>query len=166
MADRLLIEQLCKASASGKLSEVLLLLQMGADVNGLNEYKRTALQVVMLGHTPLVEALLDAGADPTVRDPVLSLTVLHDAAREGFVDTVRVLADHRSVDVNAVDAKGNLPLHLAAREGHVDVVQLLIGRTADPRAPNGAGHTAGQLARCHRRTETAQFIDGFLRSPQ
>lgn len=44
MADEL-VDKLCNASAKGDLSKVLLLLQDGAAVNGLNTYNRTALQV-------------------------------------------------------------------------------------------------------------------------
>ncbi|KAK2835548.1 hypothetical protein Q5P01_016032 [Channa striata] len=147
MADWSLTDKLCNASASGKILEVLDLLQKGADVNGFNTYKRTALQV--------------GGADPNIRDPVLALTVTHDAAREGFVDAVRALVQH-GADVNLVDEKGNLPLHLAAREGHLEVVRLLIGHTANPRTCNGLGFTAGQLARQHRRMDTAEFIEAHL----
>ncbi|XP_070764398.1 cyclin-dependent kinase 4 inhibitor C [Enoplosus armatus] len=156
-------DTLCTASARGNLPEVLSLLQNGADVNGFNKYKRTALQVVMLGNTALVRALLVAGADPNLRDRVLSLTVTHDAAREGFIDSVRVLVDH-GADPNLVDDLGNLPLHLAAREGHLEVVQLLIGRTENPQAPNGLGDTARQLALNHKRMETVKYIDEYLSS--
>nr|XP_020468667.1 cyclin-dependent kinase 4 inhibitor C [Monopterus albus]XP_020468668.1 cyclin-dependent kinase 4 inhibitor C [Monopterus albus]XP_020468669.1 cyclin-dependent kinase 4 inhibitor C [Monopterus albus]XP_020468670.1 cyclin-dependent kinase 4 inhibitor C [Monopterus albus] len=154
-------ELLCNASATGNLTKVLSLLQNGAEVNGCNIYNRTALQVVKLGHTDVVEALLEAGADPNLRDPVLSLTVVHDAAREGFVDTACVLMQH-GANVNLVDEQGNLPLHLAAREGHLEVVRLLIGRTADPRLANSLGYTAGQLAHQHGRMGTAAYIDHYL----
>lgn len=111
----------------------------------------------------MVEALLGNGADPNVRDPVLGLCVLHDAAREGFVDTVRVLLGH-GADVNVADARGNLPLHLAAREGHLKVVELVIARTAEPRAANGLGLTAGQLARSRGKEDTAAYVDMYLNS--
>ncbi|XP_067369031.1 cyclin-dependent kinase 4 inhibitor C isoform X2 [Channa argus] len=163
MADRSLTDKLCNASASGNLHEVSILLQDGAHVNGFNTYKRTALQVVKLGNSALVEHLLVARADPNIRDPVLSLTVTHDAAREGFADAVRALIQH-GADVNLVDEKGNLPLHLAAREGHLTVVQLLMEHTINPQTPNGQGYTAGQLAREHRRIDTADYIDAYLGS--
>ncbi|KAM9358353.1 cyclin-dependent kinase 4 inhibitor C [Symphorus nematophorus] len=163
MAEGSVADKLCNASARGNLPDVLLLLQNGADVNGFNKYKRTALQVVKLGNPALVEALLVAGAHPNVLDPVLKLTVTHDAARDGFVDSVRVLVDN-GADVNLVDEKGNLPLHLAAMEGHLEVIRLLIRLTRDPQAPNGLGYTAAQLALQYRRMDIVQFIDDYLNS--
>ncbi|XP_032380683.1 cyclin-dependent kinase 4 inhibitor C [Etheostoma spectabile] len=153
-------DTLCNASAQGNLPKVLLLLQSGADVNGFSSYNMTALQVVKLGNDALVGALLEAGSDPNVREPFCGLTVTHDAAREGFLDSLRVLVNH-GADLNLVDKKGNLPLHLAAREGHLKVVQLLIGLTANPQAPNGDGRTAGQLAHLHGKVATAQYIEDY-----
>lgn len=116
-----------------------------------------------MGNTALVEALLEAGADLSRRDPVLGLRVIHDAAREGFVDTVRALMQH-GADVNVADALGNLPLHLAAREGHLEVVRLVIEHTENPHTPNGLGYTAGQLAHLHKRKNAAEYIDVYLSS--
>ncbi|XP_062280596.1 cyclin-dependent kinase 4 inhibitor C [Scomber scombrus] len=157
------VDELCNASASGKLAEVKTLLQNGADVNGFNTSNRTALQVVKLGNDAVAEALLEAGANPNLHDPACGLTVTHDAAREGFIDTLRVLVKH-GADVNLVDKQGNLPLHLAAKEGHLEVVKLLVGLTTDPKKSNTHNNTAGQLAHDYKRTDTAAFIDQYLSS--
>ncbi|XP_023130359.1 cyclin-dependent kinase 4 inhibitor C isoform X2 [Amphiprion ocellaris] len=161
MAERSVSDQLCDASATGDLQTLLFLLQNGAEVNGRNRYNRTPLQVVRWSCTPVVEALLWAGADVTVRDPVLNLTVTHDAARAGFGDSVCALLNY-GANVNSVDQLGNLPLHLAAEEGNLEVVQLIIGLTADPEAANGEGLTARQLAERRGKMETARCIDEYL----
>lgn len=119
--------------------------------------------MVKLGNTALVEALLRAGADPNKRDPICGLTVTHDTARDGFIDTVRVLVDH-GADANLVDDKGNLPLHLASKEGHLKVVRLLIQCTADPQMPNNEGSTARDLARDKGKMDIVQYIDEYLSS--
>ncbi|KAK6308993.1 hypothetical protein J4Q44_G00204560 [Coregonus suidteri] len=122
--------RLSSASARGDLAEVEMLLMNGADVNENNAFGRTPLQVMKLGNPAIAEALLRANANPNVRDHVRGLTITHDAARDGYADTLRILMVH-GADVNLLDNDGNLPLHLAAREGYLDVVQLLVGSTTD-----------------------------------
>uniref|UniRef100_A0A669DV91 Cyclin-dependent kinase inhibitor 2C (p18, inhibits CDK4) n=1 Tax=Oreochromis niloticus TaxID=8128 RepID=A0A669DV91_ORENI len=100
-----LSDQLCNACAAGNLLEIITLLQNGADVNGKNVFNRTAIQVVKLGDSRVIETLLQAGANPNVPDPSCGLTVTHDAAREGFVDSVRALLTY-GADVNIADEKG------------------------------------------------------------
>ncbi|XP_034080276.1 cyclin-dependent kinase 4 inhibitor D-like [Gymnodraco acuticeps] len=107
----------------------------------------------------VVEALLSAGADFDIRDPVLGLTPLHDAARAGYIGSVEKLVQCGS-DVNLCDKLGNLPLHLATMEGNLEVIRLLIPLTVDPRARNAEGYNAGQLA--HK--EAAKYIEDYLSS--
>ncbi|CAL8268903.1 unnamed protein product [Arctogadus glacialis] len=124
MAVRLQTEQLCSASANGYLAGVKECLQNGAEVNGYNAHGRTPLQVVKLGCPAVALYLLESGADPNRPDRVHRLTVLHDAARDGYLDMVQVLVRH-GADANLVDDRGNRPVHLAVQEGHTEVVRLL-----------------------------------------
>ncbi|KAG9350865.1 hypothetical protein JZ751_024754 [Albula glossodonta] len=118
-------------------------------------------KVMKLGNPALAEALLQANADPNVRDPLGGLTALHDTARDGYADTLQVLVDH-GADVNIQDSDGNLPLHLAAREGNLDVVTFLFPRTAEPMRRNTQGKTAYDMATMHNRLQTAQWIQEYL----
>lgn len=115
------------------------------------------MQVVQTGHVALVLELLLAGANPNVADPACGLTVLHDASRDGFKDSVQKLLEH-GADANMVDYYGNLPLHLAAEKGHLEVVQLLIQQTANPRQRNNQGATALQLACRQGKVDTVQYL--------
>jgi cyclin-dependent kinase inhibitor 2C len=112
-----------------------------------------------LGNPAIAEALLRANANPNVRDHVRGLTITHDAARDGYADTLHVLMDH-GADVNLLDNDGNLPLHLAAREGYLDVVQLLVGCTMEATRCNSKGHTPYDLATMNHRVSIAQYIQG------
>ncbi|XP_061095927.1 cyclin-dependent kinase 4 inhibitor C [Conger conger] len=163
MADPSGANRLTSASARGELTRLQVILQNGADVNERNVFGRTALQVMKLGNPAIAEALLQANADPNVRDPLGGLTVLHDAARDGYADTLQMLVNH-GADVNIQDNDGNLPLHLAAREGNSDVVRFLIQRTTEPMQQNLGGKTAYDLAIMHNRVQTAQWIQNYVHS--
>lgn len=76
-----------------------------------------------MGCTSVACVLLDHGADPNVQDRC-GVTPAHDAARTGFLDTVRVLVDY-GASVNVPDHSGALPIHIAIRESNWDVVEFL-----------------------------------------
>lgn len=101
------------------------------------------LKVVKLGCPAVAEALLLAGANPNMRDPVKGLTVMHDAARDGHVDMLEILVQY-GADVNARDNDGNLPLHLAEYDGHINAVEFLRQYTAQPFLPEHSALTFQQ----------------------
>ncbi|MEP7304161.1 MAG: ankyrin repeat domain-containing protein [Acidobacteriota bacterium] len=111
---------------------VNLLLRAGAGAQARNRYGATPLsEAVPAGSAKMVEALLNAGADPKALTTVDGETVLMTGARTGNVDVVRMLLD-RGADVNAREKyKGQTALMWAAAERHADVVKLLLDRGAD-----------------------------------
>ncbi|XP_056264460.1 cyclin-dependent kinase 4 inhibitor B [Pseudoliparis swirei] len=117
-------DKLTTAAATGSTADVEDLLRAGAQVNGENCFGRTALQVMMMGSTPVARVLLNHGAVPNVRDRSTGTTPLHDAARAGFVDTVRLLVTFRA-DPQARDNTNHQPIDVAREKGHVDVVDFL-----------------------------------------
>lgn len=82
------------------------------------------LQVMMMGNTPLAHLLLEYGADPNVPDPGTGSSPLHDAARTGFMDTLRLLIRFNA-DPNATDHSNLRPVDVARQTGHMDVVEFL-----------------------------------------
>lgn len=78
----------------------------------------------MMGSTSVAQVLLNHGADPNVPDRSTGSTPLHDAARTGFLDTVRLLVLSLA-DPQARDNTNCRPIDLARDNGHTDVVDFL-----------------------------------------
>ncbi|CAL8331534.1 unnamed protein product [Lota lota] len=117
-------DDLASAAATGNTAGVEDLLRKGADVNGVNKYGRTPLQVMMMGSTAVARLLLTRGSRPNVADRSTGTTPLHDAAREGFLDTVKILLEFSANPV-AVDNSNCQPVDLARERGYGDVVAFL-----------------------------------------
>ncbi|XP_024145719.1 cyclin-dependent kinase 4 inhibitor B [Oryzias melastigma] len=122
-------DELTTAAAKGNAAEVEERLAAGAQVNGRNRFGRTALQVMMMGSAAVAQVLLRHGADPNVADQTTGATPLHDAARTGFLDTVRLLVQ-AGADPQARDKAGRSPGDVARQDGHADVAAFLQRLTA------------------------------------
>ncbi|XP_053325821.1 cyclin-dependent kinase 4 inhibitor C [Spea bombifrons] len=150
------------AAARGDVDQLVDLLRRAPDVDAPNRFGRTALQVMRLGNPAIARLLLRRGANPNLRDST-GFSVLHDAARAGFQDTVQTLLDFQA-NVNIQDNEGNLPLHLAAKEGHLPVVKFLVLHTdtqVDHR--NRHGDTPSDMARLYNRQEVLQWMEANAR---
>ncbi|XP_072815403.1 cyclin-dependent kinase inhibitor 2A isoform X1 [Vicugna pacos] len=99
-------------------------------------------QVMMMGSVRVAELLLLHGADPNCADPATLTRPVHDAAREGFLDTLVAL--HRAgARLDVRDARGRLPVDLAEERGHRDVVRYL---RAAARDTGGGSHAHADAA--------------------
>ena len=97
---------------------------------------------MMMGSARVAELLLLHGADPNCADPATLTRPVHDAAREGFLDTLVAL--HRAggrLDVR--DAWGRLPVDLAEERGHRDVAGYLHAATE---STEGGSHARADSA--------------------
>ncbi|ELV11361.1 Cyclin-dependent kinase 4 inhibitor B [Tupaia chinensis] len=121
---------LASAAARGQVEKVRQLLEVGADPNGVNRFGRRPIQVMMMGSTRVAELLLLHGAEPNCADPATLTQPVHDAAREGFLDT-RVALHRAGARLDVRDAWGRLPVDLAEERGHRDVARYLHAATGD-----------------------------------
>lgn len=96
--------------------------------------------------------LLAQGANVNCRDEHYGWTPLHHAAREGFLDIVKVLI-HKGAEVNAKDSMGQTPLHRAAQRGHKKCVNLLLFAGADPVIRDSLDQTPAVVAKAERQDE-------------
>ncbi len=138
------------------------LVEMGADVNGLGQWGRTALlEAASSGARDIVAFLISRGADlqarTSYRMDALSaalqgehLEVARDLVAAGvehdLVDLAAIgdlalveKALKEGVDVNEPNACGERALCTAARRGHGNVIKVLLDNGADPNGPGAGG---------------------------
>src|SRR5262249_45229200 len=158
-------------AARGDLESTRTLLNAGADPNvQIPDWGGTALIIAStMGRTEIVEALLDKGADPKLRDRN-SFTALHAAVRDSdygveqpqgvtAVATIKVLLAHcadpevcvhqekptvRTLD--EIELEGATPVALAAEVNSLDAIKVLVAGGADPNIATAKGTTPLMLA--------------------
>jgi ankyrin repeat protein len=114
------------AAYFGHVSIVDYLIKAGSAVNtpSKNSLKVTPLQsAVSGGHLEVTRRLLDAGANPNVREGS-GYTPLHTAAHNGDIEFVRSLI-FGGADVEAISLNNERPIDMALKAGHREVVTLL-----------------------------------------
>ncbi|XP_035253334.1 cyclin-dependent kinase 4 inhibitor D-like [Anguilla anguilla] len=150
-------KNLSAAAARGNVKELRRMLEeQRVHPDTVNEFGRTALQVMMMGSTSVACLLLEHGANANVQDR-LGVTPAHDAARAGFVDTLRVLVQF-GASVNTPENTGALPIHIAIREGHSDVVEFLAPRS-NLNHQDTSGDTALDVARAMRCPGVVELLE-------
>ena len=104
-----------------------------------------------------VEALLQAGADPSIKDRKGS-TPLHFAARRGNDEIVKVLLKHPKVKIDVRDSYGKTALHMACSEGQSSVCKLLLDKGADIKAVTAENTTPLHNAILNGHSQVATMI--------
>jgi len=153
--DRAQISPLRQAARLGHAEICKLLIDCNADKNDRGQQLGFPVLSDALEHPAVVKVLLDAGAIADVRlDPRGGMshfivggngTLLHYAAGEGAVESVRLLLE-RNLSINAVADSGLTPLHVAAQCRDAEMVRFLLGRGADGGAKDKGGRTPLDLA--------------------
>ena len=101
------------------------------------------------GDIPVIKALLDAGADPTLalanRTTTAMIAAGGNAPEPKVLEAVTLLVEH-GVDVNAFNANGQTILHNAATRGQNTVIQYVAGKGAKLDRRDKQGRTALDIA--------------------
>ncbi|MBI4963550.1 MAG: ankyrin repeat domain-containing protein [Desulfomonile tiedjei] len=147
-------EALFQACGEGDEKKVKRLLKK-VDPNSKVDGRSLIMVASQNGHTRIVEALLDSGANINdesqdrlpgewnhLKKPLIW------AAEYGHGEVVHLLLK-RGAAPNQIDANGNTALMYACKENHVDVVNTLISAGADVRQQNIKGRVAMYFAASH-----------------
>ena len=159
-----------EAAYRGSRGTVLRLLDRGADIDGRDGERMTALHraarsCLAVGERrcrAVAAVLVDRGAEVDARDGT-GRTPLHWAADRHAAGVVVDLLRH-GADVLARDDEGRTPLHNAVGSGTFgarEIVVELLQRGADPDARDGGGRTPVQVADDRERTEVARLLRGW-----
>jgi ankyrin repeat protein len=128
------VTPLMNAAENGTVAVVKLLTESTEDpVAYLNSVSNTGFTALIVaaahGHLPVMEYLLDAGADVNVPHEN-GLTALMYAAAGGHVDAMKMLMDKGKADIHARHSNEGTAFMEAAMGGFLDAMQLLIDRGA------------------------------------
>ncbi|KAK0310971.1 hypothetical protein LTR82_014574 [Friedmanniomyces endolithicus] len=156
-----------QAAVTGQSAMCELLLERGAQVDGLDDEASTALHYASAsGSCAVVQVLLRGGADVKLKQKH-GLTPAHWASHKGHTEVLELLLSYGApVDARAVE--GASPLHLAANRGHLAAVRVLLEKGANrgivAEAWDGAEGTPVEMARAKSHKRVARLIEDWPKS--
>ena len=153
--------QLYIAAAQGNTAEVTRLLAAGASPDKFCDYEDGSTAIVRAcegGHTVIVQALLDSGANVESEDQYGNNT-LKTAVMTGHLATALALLD-AGADIDAKDwVDENTALTWASDNGHTATVKMLLDAGADIDAKDSEGSTAIDLARVEGHSDVVALLE-------
>ena len=160
------VEKLTDAAMYGNLKQVQQLIDDGVDINTIAACNRTALSLAIQGgHIPVIQTLLDAGADPNLPDEtdegLAENSPLMEAASTFFAtnrgDMVRLLIQ-RGANLNQQYAEGQTALMSALEDSDIDVIETLIKAGADIDIQDNEGNTALMMVELRKSTKLVKLL--------
>lgn len=151
------------AAANDRLLVARLLVALGADPDALDDRHDTPWLVTgVTGSVPMLEILLPAGPDLTIRNRYGGISVI-PASERGHVDYVRRVV-RTGIDVDHVNDLGWTALLEAVILGdgsapYRDIVRILLAAGASPDLADADGVTALEHARSRGFDELAAILD-------
>jgi len=145
--DRRGMTALMAAAMTGPVSTVELLIKNGAEVDGFDLNKATALNYAanVLGNKDIVRILLAAGANPDGMGSEEHETPLYQAASRGKFEIVKMLLEHGAKITNK---NNSAALIEAAKDGHSDIAVLLLEHGAQVNGEQRCSIISGKETYC------------------
>lgn len=151
---------LMKAVKNNDLAQARQLIQQGADINAADSSGDYPLiMAAYLGHTEILKALLEAGADVTVLDPGMKATALHAAAYAGRTESARLLIEYH-IDIDKRGPyNGYTALHDAVWQNNIETAKVIVAGGADLTIKSNSGETPLEFARSRRHSELIKLLE-------
>ena len=122
------------ASQNNYLEIVLEILEHHITPNQSKDAARSLYVASQLGHDDVVKALLELGADSTIKSGYNEETPLFIAASKGHLNCLKAILKYNK-NFNEPNNSGETPLYMASQNGHLPVVLELLSCGADPSQP-------------------------------
>ena len=117
--------QLIKAARDGDKDHLLTLLNIGANINALDDEGNTAVMAAtQQNQVEIVQVLIAHGADINIRNKRLDNVLLY-AGAEGLLEIVQ-LAIQAGADTTITNRYGGIAIIPACERGHIEVVKELL----------------------------------------
>lgn len=113
------------AVGMGHVSTVSLLVQLGADINEVNEHGTSPITLAVdRNHLDVLSLLLEQGADANKLN-YTGTSSIHVACKNGRVDALKRLYFHGGVDFQQINGEGMTCIAIACQYNHMDVLTYL-----------------------------------------
>lgn len=152
----------CNAITKGNLPLAQKLLEMGADINGIdNDFRTPPLNLACQNnHFQMVKLLLESGADINNTDARLN-TPLHIVSTK----EIATLLIEKGANINSKNESGSTPLHEAALNNKIEIVRCLLENNAKVNEVDRDHATPLLLAAKRANEEIIQLLLDHLGNP-
>lgn len=130
--------EMCVAASRGDLDRVKQLHEDGAHINHTLHGSSALMKAAWMGHSEMLEFLLEKGADVNLTDSG-SASALLVAVYKGHLE-VAILLVEKGAALDQADNGGLTPLMKATANGHLEMVALLLEKGAIANLAGGLGH--------------------------
>ena len=142
-------QSLLQAAQAGHNNDVIILLELGANVDYQNEEGKTALMLAISGgHEHIIQTLIAAGTNVNIQDYCGNTPLvigLNFPSSNSHIQVVKLLLKENA-DPNLQNQNGETALMVASQQNHFKVVELLLKERANPNLQNQEGLTALMFA--------------------
>jgi ankyrin repeat protein len=152
------------AIEKGFLEIADLLVEYGADLQGLPNISKLFLSLCQKGEIASVEFLLSKGINANIIDSITQDSTLHIAIENNNYQLVKLLVNN-NVDINSRNKIGTSPLLLAFEKSSIQIISLLLDVGANIEDKDNLGREVILYAACNKSPTPLKYLIEQLNFP-